>query len=71
VNELPALDTDAKLLTPDTLLVDDSEVNVEEDESSMSESGTDLTAATRSPTVCTDTDGAPVAINRPSLPPAR
>lgn len=60
--------SDAKLLPPDRLLVDDSEVNPEEDESSMSESGTDLTAA--SPTVCTDTDGAPVAL-RPSLSPAR
>ncbi|XP_014476384.1 PREDICTED: uncharacterized protein LOC106745348 isoform X2 [Dinoponera quadriceps] len=67
---LPSLASDSKLLTPDTLLVDDSEeVNAEEDESSMSESGTDLTS--RPPTVCTDTDGAPVALNRPSLPVAR
>ncbi|EZA60871.1 GRAM domain-containing protein 1B, partial [Ooceraea biroi] len=64
---LPALDSDAKL--PDALLVDDSEVNAEEDESSMSESGTDLTVA--SPIACTDTDGAPVALSRPSLTPAR
>ncbi|XP_012536215.1 membrane-anchored lipid-binding protein LAM4 isoform X3 [Monomorium pharaonis] len=70
VDALPALDTDTKLLAPDTLLVDDSEVNAEEDESSMSESGTDLTAATRSPTVCPDTDDAPMAL-RPSLPPTR
>ncbi|XP_011883120.1 PREDICTED: GRAM domain-containing protein 3-like isoform X2 [Vollenhovia emeryi] len=69
---LPAIDSDdTKLLVPDTLLVDDSEVNAEEDESSMSESGTDLTAATRSPTVCSETDGAPVTLNRPILPPAR
>lgn len=71
VDALPTLDSDTKLLAPDTLLVDDSEVNAEEDESSMSESGTDLTAAARSPAVCTDTDGAPVTLNRPNLPPAR
>lgn len=65
---LPLAD-DSKLLTPDALLVDDSEVNPEEDESSMSESGTDLTS--RLPTVCTDTDGASVTLNRPSLPAAR
>jgi len=49
----------------------DSEMNAEEDESSMSESGTDLTAV--SPIVCTntDTDGVPMALNRPSLAPAR
>lgn len=71
-DELPVLDSDTKLLPPDTLLVDDSEgVNPEEDESSMSESGIDLLAATISPIVCTDTDGAPVTLNRPSLPPAR
>ncbi|XP_077254334.1 uncharacterized protein LOC143893162 isoform X1 [Temnothorax americanus] len=71
-DELPALDTDTKLLTPETLLVDDSEeVNAEEDESSMSESGTDLTAASRSPTACTETDGTSPIITRPSLPPAR
>lgn len=75
---LPAIDNDdAKLMAPSALLVDDSEVNPEEDdpESSMSESGTDLTAATtssRSPTVCVDTtEVAPVALNRPSLLPAR
>ncbi|XP_029664523.1 uncharacterized protein LOC115236302 isoform X3 [Formica exsecta] len=68
---LPALDNDTKLLAP---LVDDSEVNAAEDESSMSESGTDVTATTssRPPTVCVDnTDVATVALNRPSLPPAR
>ncbi|XP_024867790.1 GRAM domain-containing protein 2B-like isoform X4 [Temnothorax curvispinosus] len=71
-DELPALDTDTKLLTPETLLVDDSEeVNAEEDESSMSESGTDLTAASRSPTACTEIDGTSPIITRPSLPPAR
>ncbi|XP_011688490.1 PREDICTED: uncharacterized protein LOC105450388 [Wasmannia auropunctata] len=71
-DELPVLDSDTKLLPPDTLLVDDSEgVNPEEDESSMSESGIDLLAATRSPVVCTDTDGASVTLSRPSLPPAR
>jgi hypothetical protein len=49
----------------------DSEMNAEEDESSMSESGTDLT--TVSPIVCTntDTDGVAMALNRPSLAPAR
>lgn len=69
-DELPALDSDNKLLAPDTLLVDDSEeVNAEEDESSMSESGTDLTTVTRPPTGCTDTDT--VSLSRPNLPPAR
>lgn len=72
---LPAtLDNDTKLLAPDALLVDDSEVNAAEDESSMSESGTDITATTssRPPTVCVDsTDVSTVALNRPSLPPAR
>lgn len=58
-----------ELRAPNPLLVDDSEVNVEEDESSMSESGIDLTAV--SPNVCTDIDAAPVALNRPSLTPAR
>ncbi|XP_076623049.1 uncharacterized protein LOC143342740 isoform X1 [Colletes latitarsis] len=57
-----------KHLVPDTLVVDDSEVNPEEDDSSMSESGTDLNS--RPPTVCMDTDGAtPSLITRPSLPP--
>ncbi|XP_067212768.1 uncharacterized protein [Linepithema humile] len=64
---LPELVSETKLLPPDTLLVDDSEVNAEEDESSMSESGTDLTATSRQPAVCTETDGAPVALSRPSL----
>ncbi|XP_025162608.1 GRAM domain-containing protein 2B isoform X3 [Harpegnathos saltator] len=69
-NVLPSLANDNKLLTPDALLVDDSEeVNAEEEESSMSESGTDLIS--RPPTVCTDTDGAPMGLNRPSLPVAR
>ncbi|KAG7205076.1 hypothetical protein KM043_005453 [Ampulex compressa] len=63
------LTSDAKLLTPDALLVDDSEVNPEEDDSSMSESGTDLNS--RPPTVCTDTDGLPTNITRPSLPAIR
>ncbi|XP_025988139.1 uncharacterized protein LOC105207629 isoform X3 [Solenopsis invicta] len=71
VDALPVLDNDdTKLLVPDTLLVDDSEVNVEEDESSMSESGINL-IATRSPTACTEIDGVPMAITRPNLPPAR
>ncbi|KAF3421771.1 hypothetical protein E2986_02456 [Frieseomelitta varia] len=61
------LTNEEKLLAPDTLVVDDSEVNPEEDDSSMSESGTDLN--TRPPTVCTDTDGVPLPIARPSLPP--
>lgn len=67
VDELPAIDNDTKHLTPDRL-IDDSEVNPEEDESSMSESGTDLTATTRSPIACTETDS--VALNRPNLSPA-
>ncbi|XP_070165854.1 uncharacterized protein [Polyergus mexicanus] len=68
---LPALDNGTKLLAP---LVDDSEVNAAEDESSMSESGTDVaaTSSSRPPTVCVDnTDVATVALNRPSLPSAR
>ncbi|XP_034943918.1 GRAM domain-containing protein 2A-like isoform X2 [Chelonus insularis] len=48
-----SLPVEVKLL-PDTLLIDDSEANIEEDDSSMSESGTDLTS--RPPTICTDTD---------------
>ncbi|XP_074106962.1 uncharacterized protein LOC141532497 isoform X3 [Cotesia typhae] len=68
VDDLP-LPVDVKLLTPDSLLVDDSEINVEEDDSSMSESGTDLTS--RPPTVCTDTDGMSPIIPRPILTPPR
>ncbi|XP_032665550.1 GRAM domain-containing protein 2B-like isoform X5 [Odontomachus brunneus] len=64
------LTDDRKLLTPDVSQIDDSEgVNPEEDDSSMSESGTDITS--RPPTICTDTDGASIAVNRPSLPAAR
>ncbi|KAL6425920.1 hypothetical protein ACFW04_008911 [Cataglyphis niger] len=72
-NALPALDNDTKLLAPDALLVDDSEVNAAEDESSMSESGTDITATTssRPATVVDSTDVSTVALNRPNLPPAR
>ncbi|XP_043583920.1 membrane-anchored lipid-binding protein LAM4-like isoform X2 [Bombus pyrosoma] len=61
------LSTEQKLLTPNALVVDDSEVNPEEDDSSMSESGTDLNS--RPPTICTDTDAVPLKIVRPSLPP--
>ncbi|XP_076181898.1 uncharacterized protein LOC143154028 isoform X4 [Ptiloglossa arizonensis] len=61
------LAVEQKHLVPDTLVVDDSEVNPEEDDSSMSESGTDLN--TRPPTVCTDTDVITPPIIRPSLPP--
>ncbi|XP_003707215.2 uncharacterized protein LOC100883044 isoform X1 [Megachile rotundata] len=61
------LTNEQKLLAPDTLVVDDSEVNPEEDDSSMSESGTDLNS--RPPTVCTDTDGVAPPITRPSLSP--
>ncbi|CAG5100482.1 Similar to GRAMD1B: Protein Aster-B (Homo sapiens) [Cotesia congregata] len=68
VDDLP-LPVDVKLLTPDSLLVDDSEINVEEDDSSMSESGTDLTS--RPPTVCTDTDGMSPITPRPILTPPR
>ncbi|XP_076249353.1 uncharacterized protein LOC143188794 isoform X2 [Calliopsis andreniformis] len=46
---------------------DDSEVNLEEDDSSMSESGTDLNL--RPPVVCTEADSASPPITRPSLPP--
>lgn len=59
---LPLTD-DTKLLAPDRLQVDDSEVNPEEDDSSMSESGTDLNL--RPSTVCSEVDGVPT---RPSLP---
>lgn len=52
---------ETKLLTPDALQVD------AEDESSMSESGTDITAASRQPVVCTETDSVPVTLSRPSL----
>ncbi|KAI4484333.1 hypothetical protein M0802_013152 [Mischocyttarus mexicanus] len=62
------LPDEVKLLPPDTLLVDDSEVNPEEDDSSMSESGTDQTAS-RPPTVCTDTDGLSATVSRPSHTP--
>ncbi|XP_017761978.1 PREDICTED: GRAM domain-containing protein 3-like isoform X2 [Eufriesea mexicana] len=61
------LTNEQNLLAPDTLVVDDSEVNPEEDDSSMSESGTDLNS--RPPTVCNDTDGVTLPIVRPSLPP--
>ncbi|XP_063982378.1 GRAM domain-containing protein 2B-like isoform X3 [Diachasmimorpha longicaudata] len=64
------LPVEAKLLTPETLLVDDSEVNPEEDDSSMSESGTDLNS--RPTTVCTDdTDGITPTIPRPISPPPK
>ncbi|XP_014600644.1 PREDICTED: GRAM domain-containing protein 3-like isoform X1 [Polistes canadensis] len=62
------LPDEVKLLPPDALLVDDSEVNPEEDDSSMSESGTDQTAS-RPPTVCTDTDGLSATVPRPSHTP--
>lgn len=72
VDALPEIAPDTKLLAPDpVLLVDDSEVKTEEDESSMSESGTDITATLRQPTVCTETDSAPIALSRPSLSPNR
>ena len=64
VADVLPLPVEAKLLAPDALLVDDSEINPEDD-SSMSESGTDLTS--RPPTVCTDTDGLLSSIPRPSL----
>lgn len=60
------LPDEAKLLPPDTLLVDDSEVNPEEDDSSMSESGTDLTGSAA--VVCTEADGL-LAPRATSLPP--
>ncbi|XP_026667876.1 GRAM domain-containing protein 2B-like isoform X2 [Ceratina calcarata] len=62
------LTKESNLLPPDTLVVDDSELNPYEDESSMSESGTDLNS--RPPTICTEADAVPLpAIVRPSLPP--
>ncbi|KZC05404.1 GRAM domain-containing protein 1B, partial [Dufourea novaeangliae] len=64
---LPLTTNEQKLLAPDTPVVDDSEVNPEEDDSSMSESGTDLNS--RPSTVCTDIDGISPPIIRPSLPP--
>lgn len=75
--DVPLLDDDSnKFLTPDMLPVevkeDDSEEvkeDEEDEESSMSESGTDLIS--RAPTVGTDTDGAPVTLNRPNLPNAK
>ncbi|XP_020711438.2 GRAM domain-containing protein 2A-like isoform X2 [Athalia rosae] len=60
--DIPSLPVAGKLLAPETLIVDDSEANLEEDDSSMSESGTDRTS--RPPTVCTDTDGFPPSIPR-------
>ncbi|XP_024945349.1 membrane-anchored lipid-binding protein LAM4 isoform X7 [Cephus cinctus] len=69
VADILPLPVEGKLLAPVTLLVDDSEVNPEEDDSSMSESGTDLTS--RPPTVCTDTDGHSASIPRPILPVTR
>ncbi|KAK0181357.1 hypothetical protein PV327_003649 [Microctonus hyperodae] len=63
------LPVDVKLLAPEALVVDDSEVNLEEDDSSMSESGTDMSS--RPPTICTDTDGMTPSISRPSLSSAR
>lgn len=56
------LPVEGQLLAPETLLVDDSEANLEEDDSSMSESGTDRTS--RPPTACTDTDGFSASIPR-------
>lgn len=61
------LTKETNLLPPDTLGVDDSELNPDEDESSMSESGTDLNS--RPPTICTEADVPLPAIARPSLPP--
>ncbi|KYQ60332.1 GRAM domain-containing protein 1B, partial [Trachymyrmex zeteki] len=60
VDELPEIDTDTKHLPPDDVDVDD--------DSSVSESGTDITA----PNVCTtDPDGAPETLNKPNLVPPR
>ncbi|XP_051170159.1 GRAM domain-containing protein 2B-like isoform X2 [Leptopilina boulardi] len=55
IDALPLPVTEDKIVVPEVLLVDESEIKTEEDDSSMSESGTDITS--RSPTICTDTDG--------------
>lgn len=69
VADVLPLPVEVKILAPDPSIVDDSEVNPEEDDSSMSESGTDLTS--RPPTVCTDTDGLTPSIPRLSLASSR
>jgi len=56
VDVLPEIDTDTKRLAPDDV----------DDDSSVSESGTDITQ----PIVCT-TDGAPEILNAPNLAPPR
>lgn len=55
IDALPLPVTEDKIVVPEELLVDDSEIKTEEDDSSMSESGPDITS--RSPTLCSDTDG--------------
>ncbi|XP_043468476.1 GRAM domain-containing protein 2B-like isoform X2 [Leptopilina heterotoma] len=55
IDALPLPVTEDKIVVPEALLVDDSELKTEEDDSSMSESGPDITS--RSPTLCSDTDG--------------
>lgn len=62
--DLP-IPVEGKLLSPEALLVDDSEANLEEDDSSMSESGTDRIS--RPPTACTDTEGFSASIPRPAV----
>ncbi|KYN41188.1 GRAM domain-containing protein 1B [Trachymyrmex septentrionalis] len=58
VDALPEIDTDTKRLAPDDV----------DDDSSVSESGTDITQ----PNVCTtDPDGAPEILNKPNLAPPR
>ena len=58
VDVLPEIDTDTKRLAPDDV----------DDDSSVSESGTDITQ----PIVCTtDPDGAPEILNAPNLAPPR
>lgn len=55
IDAIPLPVIEDKIVVPDALLVDENEIKTEEDDSSMSESGTDITS--RSPTICTDTDG--------------
>ncbi|XP_066591624.1 uncharacterized protein [Prorops nasuta] len=62
---LPLPLEEVKLIPPNTLLVDDSEVNPEEDDSSMSESGPDLKP--RPSVVCVNDDNVPPGIPRATV----
>lgn len=67
------LPDDTKLIAPEAILVNEENTVESSHESSASESGTDATAtSSRPPITCVDKiEIAPVALNRPSLPPAR